>query len=572
MKEKVGFKITKWIFLSLSVVINTFLIVHACLSSTESAKWSNWISSIFETTINEHNDGVNPPSVIATNLTIEYSSSYTYNNVKGYEDNLDTHYLPLGCTKVLTATLSPKNVTDKKISYTVDNPGIVTITQQSTGYAITGIKTGIVNVTATSSSNKDLSVTWKYEVVDLIEPESFELVEENLNITVGGGNKANIIINDSANLCNENNEYDQLVFLPRYFDVDKLSYESLNEDIVQIKEVNGVKNIISGISEGDAQVKISSGSCERILNVHVGQQVAGNNFPEKDNLKVYVDDLDNARKDYNNTGFLLNLEDAIYASKNPVNVRVFNDGRVIGYRMPSSNDILTTISVINTKDLSITHDYDVTLTIQPLKKVSIALKGLTMKDNVYSSEQGKQYELTITTTPSAHSHVHFAVTSSNQNVATISNSGNIFFVNLISNGEVDIQIVCVEQPEISASIHISVSKRGVINNDNRTDFYQFMRKAAGHFFLFLLDGIVTTITLYMFLIRKKKWLYLPISFGTGFAIAGITELIQYFVPTRSGLWRDVGINTLGYLIGLALVALVILIINVIIKYSKKKKE
>ena len=58
----------------------------------------------------------------------------------------------------------------------------------------------------------------------------------------------------------------------------------------------------------------------------------------------------------------------------------------------------------------------------------------------------------------------------------------------------------------------------------------------------------------------------------GFIISGLTELIQHFVPSRGGQWRDVGIDFMGFAIGTAISLIIYLIIYFIKKAIKNKKS
>ena len=65
---------------------------------------------------------------------------------------------------------------------------------------------------------------------------------------------------------------------------------------------------------------------------------------------------------------------------------------------------------------------------------------------------------------------------------------------------------------------------------------------------------------------------LPATFTIGFMVAGLTELIQHFNPTRSGEWRDIGIDYLGYAIGTTITLIVFIVIYFINKATNKKKS
>ena len=94
--------------------------------------------------------------------------------------------------------------------------------------------------------------------------------------------------------------------------------------------------------------------------------------------------------------------------------------------------------------------------------------------------------------------------------------------------------------------------RPVIDSDNMVDFHSFIRKAAGHFLLFLFNGVFASFAFLSTLFKEKKrslLLALLLSIVTGFILAGLSELIQA-IPAlhRGSTWSDVGIDTLGFAI------------------------
>ena len=68
---------------------------------------------------------------------------------------------------------------------------------------------------------------------------------------------------------------------------------------------------------------------------------------------------------------------------------------------------------------------------------------------------------------------------------------------------------------------------------------------------------------------KKFKLGAPIALGIGFVTSALSELIQYFVPTRAGTWMDIGIDFAGYFVGV-LACYLILLFVIWIKKRKKK--
>ena len=102
-------------------------------------------------------------------------------------------------------------------------------------------------------------------------------------------------------------------------------------------------------------------------------------------------------------------------------------------------------------------------------------------------------------------------------------------------------------------------------------FHSAIRKLIGHFSLFGLSGLFTTLTFVMndFLMEKLKWKNIIIILLFGLVLALVSELIQYFVPGRYGVLTDVLIDYSGYII---FSGIVYLTYTLIILKNQKSKE
>lgn len=137
-------------------------------------------------------------------------------------------------------------------------------------------------------------------------------------------------------------------------------------------------------------------------------------------------------------------------------------------------------------------------------------------------------------------------------------------------GDVVITMICDdgngERYEIA--VNIRVNRQNLIKD--LSAFFYKVRKGIGHFGAFLVLGIFSTFT-YMLYLRKKKWLIaVPLNFVAGFALAGITEIIQLYVPGRYGSFNDVMIDFSGFLCSAILLTIIILL-HFYIKHKKGKE-
>lgn len=563
IKEKDNkYKVSKWIFLSISILINTFIIFQSCLDGNSSAKWSNFLSNIFETAINS-GKGVTPPEVKVTSLSLSYLDTYKYNNIDGYSDVDDNHPLPIGCTKLISASILPKDATDQSITWSSTNEEVAYLTRQGKNLAVMGNSVGTTTITATSNSDNTIKDTFTFEVVDLIAPTNFE-IPSVMSITYNGGNKIPItIINDDL----LTKEYDQDVFLQRYYDVDKLTYESFDTSLIEIGENN---ILIPKSSSGVGIVTVSNGSVSRTISINITSPKEEQVLPDIENITCYADDMDVARTN-NTVGYQYPLDDVIIVPTNKNVVRVSSDNRIIGYRKTSSTDINTSITVYDKHNINNKKDYNVTLTNPPLSDISLNITGASLENDIYQIEMGGVITVSITNIPSNVYNATFTITSSNEKVATVINQGNSLFIKTLDEGDIVITITCNENNTIAKTFNVHVIKRGKINNDNRDDFYAFVRKSWGHFLLFAVSGVFTTLAIYQFLYNKKWWLSLSISIGAGILTAAVSELIQYFVPGRTGAISDVAVDSIGYLLAVLVFAIVIFVISIIKNHKNKTK-
>ncbi|MCQ2815458.1 MAG: VanZ family protein [Bacilli bacterium] len=120
---------------------------------------------------------------------------------------------------------------------------------------------------------------------------------------------------------------------------------------------------------------------------------------------------------------------------------------------------------------------------------------------------------------------------------------------------------------------INTIKPDTITTENFEPFSISIRKIIGHFGLFGINGIISTLAIYFDLayFNKMKLLYVGLfSSIFGFLIAGLTEIIQYFVPGRAGLFTDVLIDFSGFLLAVLGIIFIIFIISREIKKRENK--
>ena len=119
---------------------------------------------------------------------------------------------------------------------------------------------------------------------------------------------------------------------------------------------------------------------------------------------------------------------------------------------------------------------------------------------------------------------------------------------------------------------INTISPGTITPENHDSFATFIRKAFGHFGLFAISGLLSSLAIY-FAFNPLKWskyyLLVIMSLGFGLLVGITTELIQLNVPGRSGEFLDVLIDFSGYLLGFLII---LLILFLIIRNNNKRHQ
>ena len=104
---------------------------------------------------------------------------------------------------------------------------------------------------------------------------------------------------------------------------------------------------------------------------------------------------------------------------------------------------------------------------------------------------------------------------------------------------------------------INSIKADTINESNIGTFSAVIRKLVGHFSLFLVSGVLTTLSIKFLYYDQTQNLmkFVIISSISGLFLAVLTETIQVFVPGRSGEITDALIDFGGYIIAVILISI-----------------
>ncbi|MBQ5933162.1 MAG: hypothetical protein IJL55_05615 [Lachnospiraceae bacterium] len=141
--------------------------VKATVAETDNYKSKSVLTSFTINQINNNSDSGSGSGSGSDNNIVKSSglSLDTLANIKLYvKDNV-------GTTKIVTASLSPENVTDKNIVWSVTKTGIVSLSSYNstsgTPINITAIKPGTVNIVAKAADNSNVINIFTVNVVDI---------------------------------------------------------------------------------------------------------------------------------------------------------------------------------------------------------------------------------------------------------------------------------------------------------------------------------------------------------------------------------------------------------------------
>lgn len=116
---------------------------------------------------------------------------------------------------------------------------------------------------------------------------------------------------------------------------------------------------------------------------------------------------------------------------------------------------------------------------------------------------------------------------------------------------------------------INAFSKDAINEGNIDSFTHVVRKLVGHFGLFVCSGLSSSLAIHFasYYLKRYQWWYgLIFTLFFGLFLAGLTELIQSFIPDRSGQLTDVLIDYSGYILGTGIIVLIVFLV------SRKKKH
>ena len=513
--------------ITLAVLLNGLIVFESCLPGGVSVVRSNWLSNIFADIIN-----VFIPGRVEV-VPLESISLVGDQNII------------IGTTNRFSVEYAPSNATSKGITFIAGNERINPV-QEGSSCFVEGMELGSTSLTAVSSEDSNIFKTVEITVNERPAPTEFELTVTNSQILNGFSERVIFSIDDYTD--------NRAV---RYFDTSLVSLESSNPDIATIED-----GVIHAKSVGSATI-FASDYPSRLVDIEVIENPNPLVYPDESSWEItgnnvaHIYDMDHAETNFNQLSIdwgetIPSDQSVTWKVEDELLAKIGVDGKLRGYKKTGFTNVIA-ISNMDTEQQKI-FPISVEEVLPTAMDVNIRLDGGPLDEEV---SVGDTIYISATFSPDNTTNLYIDVISSDAAVLTAQIEGRTGKITAKKEGIATITVSSAANPELSETLVFEVMPKKAIDGENYVDFASFIRKSIGHFLLFGVSAIFTTWAFYFILnkVIKKKWFIVLVSGLFGIAVASVTEMIQLFIPLRSGTWIDVGINILGYAVFLALTIL-----------------
>lgn len=513
--------------ITLAVLLNGLIVFESCLPGGVSVTRSNWLSNIFADIIN-----VFIPGRVEV-VPLESISLVGDQNII------------IGTTNRFSVEYVPSNATSKGITFIAGNERINPV-QEGSSCFVEGMELGSTSLTAVSLEDNSISKTVDITVNERPAPTEFELTVTNSQILNGFSERVIFSIGDYTD--------NRAV---RYFDTSLVPLESSDPDIATIedgvihaKSVGSVTIFASDYPSRSVDIEVIENPNPLVYPDESSWEITGNNV-------AHIYDMDHAETNFNQLS--IDWGDAIpsdqsvtWKVEDELLAKIDADGKLRGYKKTGFTNVIA-ISNMDTEQQKI-FPISIEEVLPTAMDVNIRFDGSPLDEEV---SVGDTIYISAIFSPDNTTNLYIDVISSDAAVLAAQIEGRTGKITAKKEGTATITVSSTANPELSETLVFEVMPKKAIDGENYVDFASFIRKSIGHFLLFGVSAIFTTWAFYLVLnkVFKKKWFIVLVSGLFGITVASVTELIQLFIPLRSGTWIDVGINILGYAVFLALTIL-----------------
>lgn len=544
----------KIIMLIFTILINGTIIFESCLPGGTSGSHSSSFTSFVANIINR----IKTPKTKTIKLK-SISISKIDNSF------LDFNSIVKGTSSTYKIDFYPSNTTEKDISFlTSDNK--IQVTQKDNVFKVEGTELSEnTKVTFYSLSHPEIAKTIDINVIPKMVPTNYKIV-------VNDKQEENIKAGESAYIDINYEGFSNREVARKYYDESLLKYNISDTSVIKIE--NG---LIRGLKQGE--VTISGNNSLNTIKINVQHNDYINNNITDDNWCITGDaiarvkDYDFINKPEYNLFTQLNIDwksnnlsdkSVQFISSNESIAVVNRKGEVRGNKKAGEVIITAISNADQTKKKSF-----------KMQVVEVKATKATFSQLPNNIEEGNKVKVSASFDPINVTNKNLLASSSNNDVAKVTQRGEVIQIEALKEGYVTINIKSESNSELKTSYYFHVTSKKVIPDSNLKKFNNFIRKSIGHFGAFGISGIFTTITLFLFLKdklkNKKKYWTIAISLGFGFFLACLTEFIQYFVPGRNGNFQDILLDFSGYIIFLSALLIIYFVIIGTIKIIRKLK-
>ena len=254
--------------------------------------------------------------------------------------------------------------------------------------------------------------------------------------------------------------------------------------------------------------------------------------------------------------------------------QIFPSGKVSGYR--KKGNVSITASLLDNPEINATFEM-VSADVLPTDAVFTATCNGKQIQEGFTAKVGDQINVSASFTPKNTNDKRIHVEADASSFKIMNQDTSSPSLQILKDGNLSFDVYSPTLGQGSkTSFSLKAEPRPVVPDSKMDDFHQIVRKGMGHFTLFAINGLFATLAFILTLFEDKKGgiaICFGISAGSGFVLAGLSELIQAIpVLKRGSTWTDVLIDFSGFLTAAILVCLIALLIKTIIWLVKKNKK
>lgn len=500
------------------------LIVQALTPGSESSNISNNVGD----KLNDVATDIQKPE--AEVFEVE-SVKITSIKVDGKVLDLNDLCLFVGQSAMIYSEIAPENANNQSLVFSSSDDNILRVYANG---RITAKAAGEATITVTSDESE--------QIYDRILIKVQEIVAEKIEIS-----------NIPDEICVGDIHRLEIKFSPDDASDKSVIWKSSDEAVLNVSN----KGLLTAKSEGTATITATSSA-----NPELSATVEITVMPKPDIPSIPVESLEiKAASNVGYIGSTVKLSAKLYPTD--------ADGKAIWY---SSDETVATVSqkgVVTCHkagEVTITArcgegiEESISITVKEVLSENIALKleGLRKDGDGYVIKQGESGKVIATLDKNATVQT-IVFSSSDDKVARIGQDG---VIEAVAGGSTTITISTSYDGKTTEESFLLTVER-ITLKDTMENFYYIIRKSIGHFGAFLVLGIFGALTYYIILPKsfKGKLLSVVICLVAGFAVAGITEILQlpYFTQGRYCSFDDVLLDFSGYCTSAIPIGLIILI-------------